>query len=389
MDFKRLDGENDKEYILRICGAKTDIGCTWDDIANIINEELGYDRTGLAYRKFYTRHNHDIDMPKLDYETQSSIAIRMERDKLQATKLEESRFLRHYSRFDLFYSNIREAIESLPMPTLNPLPVSCSDKEYVLTLSDLHYGSTYESENNEYSRKECERRLSALLGEVIEFVKYEGVRHMHILSLGDTVQGILRMTDIQINDIPVVDCVVEVSRLLAQFLNELSAYTFIDFYAVSAANHSQTRPLGSKASELATEDVERIIINYISDMLLNNPRVWAHTDMSRDYVCFKIFDYNIIAMHGHQIKDKNNAIKDMSALCQKFYDYMFMGHYHSRQEICVGEKDGHNIEVLISPALIGSCQYSDKMMTGAKSAACIYEFDERHGHTGTKTFILN
>lgn len=388
MSFTRERSESAHDYIIRICGMKGELGYTWDDIADVINGELGYSRTGVAYRKFYARHKDDAPVT-IDYETEDSLAIQVERNKLQATKIEANRYIRQYSRFDLFYSNVREAIETLPLPEFQAIPPEYSGKQYVLTISDLHYGSTYESENNDYSRKECERRLTALLGEVIEFIKYEGVQHMFVLSLGDTVQGILRMTDLQLNDIPVVDCVVEVSRLLAQFLNQLSAYTLIDFYAVSAANHSQTRPLGSKASELATEDVERIIINYVADMLRDNSRISVYTDMSRDYVDFKIFDYNVIAMHGHQIKNTNTAIRDMSALCQKFYDYMFIGHYHSRQEICVGERAGHNIEVLIAPSVIGSCQYSDKLMRGAKASACIYEFDEQHGHTGTKTFILN
>lgn len=388
MSFERLQPESSNDYIVRICSMKDDLGFTWDDIADAINQELGLDRTGNAYRKYYAVHKHDTSF-KFDKETEESVAVRLERNKLQATKLEANRYLRQYSRFELFYENIREAIEILPVPTMEPLPAEYNDKDYVLALADMHYGSTFESENNDYSREECSDRLSKLLGDVIEYIKYEGVSHLNVLSLGDSIQGILRITDLQLNDIPVVDCVVEVSRLLAQFLNNLSKYVVVDYYAVSAANHSQTRPIGSKASELATEDVERIVINYIHDMLRENKRISIHTDLSRDYVDFQICGHNAIAMHGHQIKNMQTAIKDMSALCQKFYDYMFIGHYHSAQELCVGEREGHNIEVLVSPSIIGSCQYSDKLMRGAKAAAKIYEFDEPHGHIGTKTFILN
>lgn len=388
MDFNKLSNETNDEYIIRICGMKEELGVTWDKIADIINDNLGVDRTESTYRKFYARHTQSLPL-NIDAETAESLLTQVERAKLQTTKVEMNRYLRQYSRFDLFYDNIRDAIETLPMPEVKPAPAVTNDKEYILAISDLHYGATYSSENNEYSRKECERRLNVLLGEVIDFVKYEGIDHLNVVSLGDTIQGILRMTDLQLNDIAVVDCVVEISRIIAQFLNELSAYVFVDYYAVSAANHSQTRPIGSKASELAAEDVERIIINYVSDLLADNGRVWVYTDMSRDYIDFSVFDYNVIAMHGHQVKNMQTAIRDMSALCQKFYDYMLIGHFHSAQEICVGERDGHNIEVLVSPSIIGSCQYSDKLMKGAKASAKIYEFDERRGHTMTKTIILN
>lgn len=388
MDYKRASDETKEEYILRICGLKDVIGVTWDRIAAIINENLGIERTESSYRKFYARHANGLPL-NIDAETAQSLNIQSERNKLHTTKVELNRYLRHYSRFDLFYENIRDAIETLPPPEVKPFPAKASDKEYILTISDLHYGSTYTSENNRYSRDICRQRLNTLLGEVIEFVKYEGVEHLNVVSLGDTIQGILRLTDLQLNDIAVVDCVVEISRILAAFLNELTAYVYVDYYAVSAANHTQTRPIGSKASELATEDVERIIINYISDLLADNGRACIHTDMSRDYIDFSVFDFQVIAMHGHQIKNLPTAIKDMSSVCQKFYDYMLLGHLHSAQELCVGERDEHNIEVLVSPSIIGSCPYSDKLLKGSKSAAKIYEFDERHGHTMTKTIILN
>ena len=43
------------------------------------------------------------------------------------------------------------------------------------------------------------------------------------MELGDTLQGLIRMSDLKANDMEVVKCVVEISRLLAAFLNEISA----------------------------------------------------------------------------------------------------------------------------------------------------------------------
>ena len=59
----------------------------------------------------------------------------------------------------------------------------------------------------------------------------------------------IRLSDIKMNDIPVVDSVVEISRLLATFLNELSKYTKIQYRHIMSSNHSQNRYLGTKASE--------------------------------------------------------------------------------------------------------------------------------------------
>ena len=408
MDLHIKDGESAEAYAMRICSLKEALGKKWDEITSIINEELGQNYTESKYRKQFSAakkygaaqdgwaapsasmgEGKVVDTEALDTMTKATADLIMERQKLAAEKLEMQRQLRTQSRFELFYEKIADKVQALPLPKFEPVYYSDTPREYVLTVSDIHYGSTFDSENNSYSREIAKERLERLCGNVIEFIQQKELNHLYVLSLGDTIQGLLRYTDLKLNDIAVVDCVVEVSRLMAQFLNEISAYCYIDFYAVSAANHSQTRPIGSKANELATEDLERIIISYVSDMLTMNERVSVHTDLSRDYITFKIFDSDCLALHGHQVRNVNSAIKDYSALHQTFYSYLFMGHLHAAQEIVVGEKDGHNCEVLISPALIGSCQYSDKILKGAKAAAKIYEFDELSGHIGSQTFILN
>lgn len=395
VEFKRQPGETEEQFIFRVCAAREALG-GWCNVAQAINQELGYGYSESKYRKDWAAqqkyslgNGSVIDRDALDDMTRAAADLAIERQKLAAEKIEMNRQLRQQGRFELFYDKVANVVQTLPLPEFEPLYTTNGDREYVLTISDIHYGSTYESENNHYSREIAKQRLENLCGQVIRFVQKNELSHLYILSLGDLVQGLIHISDIKLNDIPVVDTVVEISRLLAQFLNEISAYCRIDFYAVSAANHSQTRPLGSKASELATEDLERIIISYISDMLMINDRVSVHVDLSRDYTSFKIFDYDCIALHGHQVRNVNTAIKDYSALHQRFYSYLFMGHLHAAQEIVVGERDGHNCEVLISGALIGSCQYSDKILKGAKASAKIYEFDEDYGHISSKTFILN
>ena len=99
------------------------------------------------------------------------------------------------------------------------------------------------------------KRIEQLTGKVINKCKTLNVSKLNITTLGDCIQGMLRISDVKINDVPVVECVVEVSRLIAQMLNEISKVTYITYYHTMASNHSQTRPLNSKQL-LAEEDLE-------------------------------------------------------------------------------------------------------------------------------------
>ena len=206
----------------------------------------------------------------------------------------------------------------------------------------------------------------------------------------ETVQGILRTSDLKLNDTTVVKSVVEVSRLLAQFLNSLSQYMLVDYYHVPSANHAQIRPLGTKANELADEDLEYVIGNYIKDLCSNNTRITVNLANDNDQnIKIDIPGFEVYAMHGHQIKDINHAISNLSLMKRSPVDYLFLGHYHSSNIRTCSEDVTYDTEVIVCPSIVGSDPYSDSLMKGSKAAANIYGFSEVYGHTETYKFILN
>lgn len=311
-----------------------------------------------------------------------------ERKKLQATKLELNRKLTHEARMELFYENIRESFQSLPLPVFKEIDIEDNEREYFLCLTDIHYGSSFKSFNNTYSIEECEKRFNNLFNKLVKEIEEQGITKLNVLNLGDSIQGILRISDLKINEVSITEAVVGVSKLIATFLNELSKYCYINYRHVPTANHTQIRPLGTKASELVSEDLEKVIINYIHDSLQFNNRIKINVETDTDRLIFKIFDFECIAMHGHQIKNIANSIRDLSMLHHKLFDFCFIGHFHAGQSMFVG--DGVvNTEVICVPSIVGSDPYSDSLCVGAKSMAQLYVFDEKYGHIQTTNFLLN
>ena len=97
----------------------------------------------------------------------------------------------------------------------------------------------------------------------------------------------------------------------------------------------------------------------------------------------------VIAMHGHQLKNIENSIRDLSMLRRSFIDYLLLGHFHSGKEIPSFEGCCNDTEILVSPSFVGSDPYSDSIMKGCKAAVKIYGFDSTYGHKETYKFILN
>ena len=399
MQYERLPNETDNELIYRVCQDKEKIG-SWQAVADILNNLLDVNYTESKYRKQYQsfksmfRASNLENVSANEYEAklrEREENLRKERIKLQMANMERSRIDRQEARQDLFFEYIADTIQALPVPEFEPCAhVDCEEYQYVLALSDIHYGAQFESRSNAYGRDVVRERFEYLFGEVLHFIEKNSVQKLHIVCLGDMIQGILRLSDLQINDTSVVKAVVEVSRTMASFLNCLSKYVKVDYYQVIGSNHSQLRSLGSKANELAAEDLEYVIAHYIEDMLANNERVRVYLPgEGENFIFLNVGGYDIMAIHGHQLKNIEKAIHDMTIFTDSNIDYIMCGHFHNDKEIVVGEGCTFDKEVLCCPAFIGSDPYADKLLVGGKAAVKIFRFSDIYGHDMSYKIILN
>lgn len=315
------------------------------------------------------------------------LEIEKERKKLQATKIEYNRNLRVESRQELLYENIRDEKERLPLPIFEERYYSVNNGEYLLAFTDIHYGADFVSENNIYNREETKKRFEFIVSRTKQMCREKHISHLNICDLGDDIQGLLRISDVQINDIPVVQAVVEVARLIATTLNEISKVADITYYHTMASNHSQTRPITGKA-DLIKEDLEYIIGNYISDLLSENDKVKVVIS-DKDYHSIQLARQQVIMLHGHQVKDTKNAIRDYSMLHRVFYDIAFVGHFHAGQQMSVGESENGNTEIYVVPSFVGSDPYSDSLKKGSKAMCKLFKIEEGNGVTENYTIVLN
>ena len=400
--FKKLENENFHQYIWRMDElVQSGKYKNWKEITSFVNEELFGDdesqyRDESAYRKAckYARDYYEAGVfgkaedeyyKKLEEQKRK---VEKERQKLYATKTEYTRQIRQQSRFELFYENVANEINTLEVPEFIGVECSVNNKEYMISIADIHAGAHFITETNKYSFDEITKRFNNLLNYTINFVCEHQLSHIKVLCLGDDIQNILRISDLQLNESSVVKATVFVAKTISKFLNELSRYCYIDYYHTPTSNHSQNRLLGTKAGELASEDVEYIICNYIKDVLSDNNRIEVYTNFGYEYIEIPIFDFKTIALHGHTIKNIDNALKDLTYHKKTFYTTVFLAHYHAAKMGVVGEMYDTDCEVIVCPSFIGSCPYSDSLLKGAKPSCCIFGYDEQYGHTETYKIFL-
>lgn len=402
MSLIRKKNESIKDYKLRLMRNKDEYDLTYSQIADLINNATGDNYSESAYRKWYKNYKEGFEdgclKPKEDLQfdlLNEKLEIKKERYKLQAEKNEINRKLRQYSRKELLYENISKEISqinffkySFNTHNHNDQNSKSEEESYILGISDIHYGISFETNSNSYSKDICYNRFSRLLEETINKIQKYSINQLNILNLGDTLQGMIHINDASMAESSVVKSTVEISHIISQFLIELSKYCLIKYYHVPMANHTQLRPLKTKANELAAEDLEYIVLNYIYDMTKNNSNIFVKNKLNDDYVSFFIAGKKCVALHGHQIKKIESALMDLSLKHDEFYDYVFLGHFHNSQCHTVGTKDKYNKKIFVNPSFVGTDPFSCKIMKSSNPEACLYKFDKNYGHIGTELIIL-
>lgn len=403
MVWKRKEHENEYEYIYRVCSNKEAVG-TWQDVANILNEELGYEYTESRYRKMWQMFDKMMDGNKERFSSvgeetariiQERRELEKERKKIQTEKLEYNKMLREDARDELVTEKIVEAISKLePIKFGNKYPydvADCDDRVGVLCFGDAHYGSEIFLEGatgvvNVYSPEIFKVRMGELLRNVIydkeRFINY---RKLIVIDVGDAVQGYLRMSDIVKCSMGVMDSVIEYAEYVSNWLTKLSDELCVPVeYYTTTSNHSNLRLLQSKPM-FPEEDVGKIINKFIELRTKDNPNVYV--GKFKDHIFLDIDSYTLLAMHGQGSKTSMAEMAFWEDYHGKPIDCIVLGHLHHKDEQDVGVGiDGK--EVMRIPSICGCDVYSVKVRSISKAGAKFFVV-ENGSKTWERTYVLN
>ena len=399
MDFKRYDGETEEQLLYRIGQMKDELGYSWQEIADVMNDLLNYDYSESKYRKQFSAFkkmleaNEDIFCDDDAYKKELDSLkhdIKSERLKLQTLNLERNRLDREEARHELFYEQIGQYIKSREVPKLVPLyePKKTNIK-YLLGIADIHANAKWKTNTNEYSMDIVSQRLVKLLVETVKFIEEKELDELNIVLLGDLIDGCLRMSNLQTMDSTVAKSVADVADMIIGFLEILveKTHIHINLFDVVYSNHSMPRFLQNYDIR---EDLGYTINRYIRTGLRNNKNIDIYSPLDGD-ICldFKIWDFNIIGFHGHTERNQSEAIKNFTMERRKLYDYSVCGHLHSNQRTTVSIDGLHDVENIQFPSFCGDDPYSNSIHKISKGACMICGFDENYGYIENHKIILN
>lgn len=362
----------------------------WQDIADLRSEYTGEDehrdtiRKGAKLFYEYLEAGWVKNPAECSVVSPSKVAVQIcelqkERCKIQTEKLEFNRWLRENARDELIVEHICQAVEKLePLAIPNPIHTDLSDREGVLVFGDEHYGTEFEIHGlhneiiNSYSPDIFESRMWNLLEQTISITTKEGFSKIHVFSMGDFEDGLLRVKQLMQLRYGVVEGTVRYADFISNWLNELSKYVEVEFQTTSG-NHTELRMLGQPKGTFTKENMSLVVDAMITTRLANNPN-FTFVKNPTGYIFADILGYKLLGIHG-EVKSMEQAIKDFSQMYRVQLDFLIAGHkHHSRSETV-----GINQEVINVPSIIGVDDYSLSIHKMSNAGATFLVFEKGKG----------
>jgi len=311
------------------------------------------------------------------------LELKKERIKIQTEKIELNKWLRELSRDELIAEKIVEAIHGLyPVDIPDPIIPINMKKEYLLTLSDAHYGvefcikDLYGYVMNEYSPRIFENRMWDLFYQITEQIKTDNIKVLNIFDLGDDLDGLLRANS-QLMQLKygVIDSSILYANFLSEWLNELSHYVKIKFQMVKRSNHNQLRLVGQPKNAFPDEDMSKSMLVFIKERLKDNPNITI-IENPTGLAYAQLGTYTILGGH-FETKNLADELKNYSKTYGVPIDYIFSGHWHSSFSGDIGI-DSEYISVR---SLMGINPYSMQINKTAPAGASMFVFEQGKGIT--------
>lgn len=375
--FKRLENEDENAYIWRVCDNKDLIG-TWQDVCNLLNEELHHDYNESWYRKMYQSFmmvfdsikDKYFDNEQLNKMEQKKQEIIKERFRLNDERTAYNRALRNDARLETRLDILEQKITDfgkINFPDSNYSDNTTADNDLLVLLSDLHIGQTFKSFNGEYNTKIAQTRMGQYVNKIIEIGKKNNSDKCYVSLQGDLISNSIHKSIAITNQENVIQQIKFASELITAFIYELSHHFNRVIVTSVSGNHSR---LDKKEDALKDERLDDLVIWYMDaalsdvkniDIITNNP--------DTTFAVMDIRGKKYINVHGDYDAFSKNGVASLSMMLGYFPYAITFGHLHT----CAMSDEG-GIKIIRGGSLAGSGDdYTiEKRLTGkASQMVCV------------------
>lgn len=199
---------------------------------------------------------------------EKKIELQKEKQKFFDQRVALNKLIRERARQEELNEILTAAVMSGDLPRLNytPCPVAPSDNDLLVSLNDIHYGAVVNNYWNKYNSDICKDMMRNYLNRIIEIGHLHSSENCIVWENGDAISGNIHHSIAVSNKENVIQQVIGVSELIAEFLAELSRhFATVQFVSVSG-NHSR---MDVKDRALKDERLDDLVEWYLTARLQN------------------------------------------------------------------------------------------------------------------------
>ena len=398
--MERLENEGYLAYADRVTQALSDGLIDYQEWSQSILDEQLYSEENLRrcyqfFKKFIDKLDQEEqkelnDDKRLEMLKQAKEDLIKERKRLQTVNLEAQDYYRTVGRNELFNEKIQEAIEKLPAVESKHIkftyPASTTG---LLVISDQHYDSNFEVKGlfseviNKYNKTVFKDRMWRLLG-MMENDRFDYDK-LYVVSCGDALEGILRMTSLQKLRGNVIDSALEFAEFMSQWLVEVKNRLAVPVvFNLISGNHDVTRSLTQKP-EFPEETLAKVIHAFIKLRLKDCPDITVED--YGDVWYLNLYGQNLMFAHG-ETNDLNELANYYENLYNVEIDCLYAGHLHRFEQKTIGASMNGDREFIRVPSICGTDTYAKQIKKNAKAGAYFALYSDI-GRELSKIYYLN
>lgn len=374
-----LEGESEESYRFRMYKLREADRLTWQETANIINEVLEQNFSESKYRKEYAAYKRGYDerdkeeeiSPEISELMQAKIELAKERVKMADERIQTNAYIRQLAREETIKEIAQQAAQSVGASKLLPDiggETTTGWNAAILELSDWHYGIECDNFWNKFNPDIAKERIGLLLSRVIEYCKLHNVNVIHVMNLSDLIAGRIHLSLRLESRFDVITQTIQVSEILAEFLNNLRNAGLLVHYYDCLDNHSRLEP--NKKDAIDLESLARIIPWYLKERLQDKICIHAN-EYGDDIITFNVMGYEVLGVHGD--KDKPATVVDnLSMMTHKHYHLVCTAHLH---HFSADEKN--ETLVISNGSLMGTDTYAKNLRLSSKPSQNLIIVTER------------
>ena len=338
MNLKRQSNETELQYIWRLALAKDSgtLDMTWEELADIFNENLDNNFGSSAYRKKFqqAKHFYDDVLSKIDSEDYTEELMKQKRE-LERLKIQFRDERNAWNRQNYSEARVEQKLDYLEeelkdmgkinFPEHDNVEIN-SDNDMLVILSDFHIGQCFDSAWGKYDSDIAAKRVEQLAENVRKIAYRHKSENLYVAISGDLISGSIHKSIAITNREDVITQIKIASKIIISFCYNMSKY-FKNVYITNVAgNHSR---IDKKDDALHSERLDDLVgwvvnssLQHISNITFFNNRL----DVGIAEMTIRGKKY--VSVHGDYDKYSKSGVEGLVMMIGYIPYAVLFGHLH-------------------------------------------------------------